>query len=61
MNGACHNRQPFCEPAIAIVRLPSGISLALCPHHLDAWLDLADNHPHLEPLNLWWINQEAAA
>jgi len=49
-----------CGPVVAIVRLASGRSAPFCQPHIDGYLDQADNHPHLEPLNLWWINREAA-
>lgn len=43
------------EPAVAWIRLPGGMTVRLCRPCLDAWFDMADDMPNLEPRIWGWL------
>lgn len=49
------------EQAVAWIRLPDGTHFRLCKLCLDAWFDLADEQPQLEPRIWGWLVPPAPA
>ncbi|MGW2720840.1 hypothetical protein [Streptomyces sp. NPDC001492] len=47
------------EPAVAWIRLADGSHVRLCKPCLDAWFDMADDMPHLEPRIWGWFVRPA--
>jgi len=47
------------EPAVAWIRLPGGTTVRLCKPCLDAWFDMADDMPNLEPRIWGWLLRPA--
>lgn len=43
------------EDAVAWVRMPDGTTFRLCKPCLNAWFDMADEQPQLEPRIWGWL------
>jgi hypothetical protein len=46
---------PCTKVAVAVYRFQGGNVLAVCQYALDFMLDIADDHPDLEPESLEWL------
>lgn len=51
------SESPRPAPAVAVIALPGlrGITITYCRRHLDEYLDIADDNPHMEPASLEWL------
>lgn len=57
----CRSRLRDCGPVVALLRGDDGYSRPHCQLCLDVRLDAADDHPMLEPRNVWWLAERSPA